>query len=54
MSKEFQKHIFEAFAREKQNQWYSCSWQSIEVHSKLGKGTEFIVNLQFSKYMLLR
>lgn len=63
MSKEFQKHIFEAFAREKTST-ISCiqgaglgmaitkniidmMGGTIEVHSKLGKGTEFIVNLQF-------
>ena len=63
MSKEFQKHIFEAFAREKTSTISGIQGAglgmaitkniidmmggTIEVHSKLGKGTEFIVNLQF-------
>ena len=63
MSKEFQKHIFEAFAREKTStisgiqgaglgmaitkNIIDMTGGTIEVHSKLGKGTEFIVNLQF-------
>ena len=63
MSEEFQKHIFEAFAREKTSKISGIQGAglemaitkniidmmggTIEVHSKLGKGTEFIVNLQF-------
>ena len=63
MSEEFQKHIFEAFAREKTSTISGIQGAglgmaitkniidmmggTIEVHSKLGKGTEFIVNLQF-------
>ena len=63
MSKEFQKHIFEAFAREKTSTISGIQGAglgmaitkniidmmggTIEIHSKLGKGTEFIVNLQF-------
>lgn len=63
MSEEFQKHIFEAFAREKASKISGIQGAglemaitkniidmmggTIEVHSKLGKGTEFIVNLQF-------
>ena len=63
MSREFQKHIFEAFTRERSSTVSGIQGTglgmaitksivdimggSIEVHSEEGKGSEFVVNLQF-------
>ena len=63
MSEEFQKHVFDAFAREETSTVSKIQGSglgmaitknivdlmngTIEVHSKLNVGTEFIVNLEF-------